>query len=180
VKALLKEAGVGPDFEVELLARTGEESETQVLLEQLLSAGMKAKVSILESAAREARTRSGDFMIVLSGMDVPNDPGDDFPTEYGCNEEEVKAKRRGQNQPGYCNKEFDRLMAEAARLQDPKKRYELYSKALKILHEEIPDISLAFVPRYFTHHQKVRGFTTDGGGRFNMISAGFSRIWIAQ
>jgi ABC-type transport system substrate-binding protein len=178
VKALLKEAKVGADFEVEILARRGEESETQPLQEQLTTAGIKTKITVLESAAREARTRSGDFMLVLSGLDVPIEPGDDYPTEYGCNEEEVVAKRRGQNQAGYCNKEFDRLMAEAAKLQDPKKRYELYFKALSIINEEIPDISLAFVPRYFTHHAKVMGFKSDSKGRLNMVSAGLSRVWI--
>jgi ABC-type transport system substrate-binding protein len=178
VKALLKEAKVGPDFEVEILARIGEESETQILREQLTSAGIKTRVVLLESAAREKRTRAGDFMAVLSGMDVPNDPGDDYSVEYGCNPEEVAAKRRGQNQAGYCNKDFDRVMAEAAKIQDPKKRYELYAKALGILNQEIPAISLAFVPRYFTYRQKVRGFNSDGGDRFNTVTAGFSRIWI--
>jgi ABC-type transport system substrate-binding protein len=179
VKALLKEASVAADFEVEILARRGEEPETQPLQEQLTTAGIKTKVTILESAAREARTRSGDFMIVLSGLDVPNEPGDDYPTEYGCNEAEVAAKKRGQNQAGYCNKEFDRLMAEAARIQDQKRRYELYSRALRIINEDIPDISLAFVPRYFTYQEKVRGFRTSGEGRLNMVGAGLSRAWIA-
>ena len=118
-------------------------------------------------------------MIVLSGFDVPNEPGDDYPTEYGCNDEEVTNKRRGQNQAGYCNKEFDRLMVEAAKIQDAKKRYELYAKALGILNDEIPDISLAFVPRYFTHQPKVMGFTSDSKGRLNMVSAGLSRVWLA-
>ncbi|MGH7833160.1 MAG: ABC transporter substrate-binding protein [Candidatus Binatia bacterium] len=179
VKALLKEAKVGPDFEVEVLARRGEEGEMQPIQAQLTTAGIKTKVTILESAAREARTRSGDFMIVLSGFDVPNEPGDDYPTEYGCNESEVAKKRRGQNQAGYCNREFDRLMAEASKIQDPKKRYELYAKAIRILSDEIPDISLAFVPRYFTHQSKVMGFKSDSKGRLNMVSAGLSRVWIA-
>jgi ABC-type transport system substrate-binding protein len=179
VKALLKEAKVGADFEVEILARKGEEPETQAIQEQLTTAGIKAKATVLESAAREARTRRGDFMIVLSGLDVPNEPGDDYPTEYGCNEEEVAAKRRGQNQAGYCNKEFDRLMAEAAKIQDPKKRYERYAKAIGIVYQEMPDTALAFVPRYFTHQPKVRGFKTDSKGRLNMVSAGLSRVWLA-
>jgi dipeptide transport system substrate-binding protein len=109
---------------------------------------------------------------------VPNEPGDDYPTEYGCNAAEVARKRRGQNQAGYCNKEFDRLMAEASKIQDAKKRYELYAKAIRILNDEIPDISLAFVPRYFTHQSNVMGFKSDTKGRFNTVSAGLSRAWI--
>jgi ABC-type transport system substrate-binding protein len=178
VKALLKEAKVGADFEVEILARRGEEPETEILREQLTSAGIKTRIALLESAGREARTRAGDFQMVLSGMDVPVDPGDDYSVEYGCNPEELAAKRRGQNQSGYCNKNFDRLMGEAAKTQDPKKRYELYANALGILNQEIPAISMAFVPRYFTYRQKVRGYQTDGGDRFNAATYGLSRVWI--
>ena len=178
VKALLREAKVGPDFEVEVLARRGEEGEMQAILDQLTTAGIKTRITILESGAREARTRAGDFMIVLSGFDAPNEPGDDYPSEYGCNEAEVAKKRRGQNQAGYCNKEFDRLMAEATKTQDEKKRYELYARALRILNDEIPDVALAFVPRYFAHQPRVMGFRSDNKGRFNTVSAGLSRTWI--
>ena len=56
VKTLLKEAKVGADFEVEVLARRGEEPEMQPIQDQLTTAGIKTKVTILESgAARRAR-----------------------------------------------------------------------------------------------------------------------------
>lgn len=117
-------------------------------------------------------------MMVLSGSDIPADPSEEFPSEYGCNEEEVKAKRRTENSIGYCNKEVDRLVDEAGKITDHKKRYELYSRVTRILRDEIPDISLAFVPRFFTYHKKVQGFETDWDGRFNMTTAGFSRVWV--
>jgi len=70
-------------------------------------------------------------------------------------------------------------MGEAARTIDPKKRYEVWSKVVRIIDEEVPEIPLAFIPRYYTFHKKVRGFETDWDGRFNMTTAGFSRVWIA-
>ena len=73
---------------------------------------------------------------------------------------------------------FGRRVSTAAKISDAKKRYELYAKALGILNQEIPAISLAFVPRYFTYRQKVRGFNSDGGDRFNTVTAGLSRVWI--
>jgi ABC-type transport system substrate-binding protein len=170
---------VRADFEAELLGLKSEEEELQVLQQLLSSAGIKTKVTILEGAARRARESSGDFMIVISGSDIPNDPGEEYPGEFGCNEDEVKAKKRGENSSGYCNREFDRLVEEAGKILDPKRRYELYAKATRIVHDEVPQIPLALVPRYFTYHQKFRGFETDSDGRFNMTTSGLSRIWIA-
>lgn len=177
VKALLKEAG-GADFEAELLGLKSEEEELQVLQQLISSAGIKTKVTILENVARRARESSGDFMIVFSGSDIPNDPGEEYPAEFGCSEEEVKAKKWGENSSGYCNREFDRLVEEAGRILDSKRRYELYAKATRILHDEAPEIPLALVPRYYTYHQKFRGFETDSDGRFNMTTSGLSRTWV--
>jgi len=180
VKALLKEAGAGQDFEVEILARSEEDKELVVLQQLLTSGGIKTRITAIESAAREARTRSGDFQITLSGVNVPSEPGEEYTSEYGCNPEELKIKRRLQNQAGFCDKEFDRLMQEAGKTTDDKKRYELYARAIRIHHDNVPDIPMAYVPRYFTYNQKVRGFATDLNARFNMVDAGLSRVWIAK
>lgn len=179
VKALVKEANVPANLELELMGLQTEGEELQVIQSLLSSAGLKTKVVILERGARETREDRGEFMMLLSGSDVPAELGMEYPGELGCNEEEVKTKKRGENSSGYCNKELDRLMAEAARTIDPKKRYEIWSKAVRIVHEEVPEIPLAFIPRYYTFHKKVRGFETDWDGRFNMTTAGFSRVWIA-
>jgi peptide/nickel transport system substrate-binding protein len=179
VRGLLKEAGVGPDFQAELVGQKSEEEELQVLHQILTTAGIKTKVVTMDRGTRERRESSGDFMITLSGSDIPGDPGQEFRSEFGCREEETRAKKRTENASGYCNKEVDRLLAEAERTTDQKKRYELYSKVMKIFHDEIPDIPLAFVPRFFTYQQKVKGFETDHDGRFNLSTDGFSRVWIA-
>jgi peptide/nickel transport system substrate-binding protein len=178
-KALLKEAGVGPDFEVEIMGLKTEEEELQVIHRQLNTAGIKTKVLVLERGARESKEARGDFMMHLSGSEVPNDPAEEYPLELGCNEEEVKAKKRIENSSGYCNKEMDRLMDEAGKTTDERKRKELYTRVIRIVHEEIPEIPLAFVPRFFTYHKKVRGFETDYDGRFNAGSFGLIRVWIA-
>ena len=180
VKAMLKEAGVGPEWEVELIGQKSEEEELQVIHQQFTTAGIKTKVTVLERGARVKRESSGDFMMVLSGSDIPDDPADEFQGEFGCAEEEVKAKRRTENSAGYCNKEVDRLLDTAVKTRDQKKRYELYAKVIQIFHEDVPDIALAYVPRYFAYQQKVRGFETDDDGRFNIPDAGLSRVWIGQ
>ena len=180
VKALLKDAGIGAEWELELIGQKSEEEELQVLHQQLTTAGIKTKVAILERGARVTRESSGDFMIVLSGGDIPDDPAEEFQSEFGCAEDEVKAKKRTENSAGYCNKEVDRLLDAAVKTRDPKKRYELYEKTIRLLDQEVPDIPLAYVPRYFTFQRRVAGFETDADGRFNLPDGGLSRVWLAR
>jgi peptide/nickel transport system substrate-binding protein len=180
VKAILKEASVAPDWELELIGQKSEEEELQVIHQQLTTAGIKTKVTILERGARVSRESSGDFMMVLSGGDIPDDPAEEFQSEFGCAEDEVKAKKRTENSSGHCNKEVDRLLETANKTGDPKHRYELYRKVIQVFHDEVVDIPLAYVPRYFVFQQKVRGFETDSDGRFNMPDGGLSRVWLAR
>jgi ABC-type transport system substrate-binding protein len=180
VRVLLKEAGAAPDWELEILGQKSEEEELQVLQQQLTSAGIKTKVTILERGARVTRESSGDYMAVLSGGDIPDDPGEEFESEFGCAEEEVKAKKRTENSSGYCNKDIDRVLESAIKARDAKQRYELYRKVIQTFHDEVVDIPLAYVPRYFVFQQKVMGFETDADGRFNMPGAGLSRVWLAR
>jgi ABC-type transport system substrate-binding protein len=180
VKSILKDAGAGAEWEIELIGQKSEEEELQVIQQQLTTAGIKTKVSMLERGARVTRESSGDFMMVLSGSDIPDDPAEEFQSEFGCAEMETKAKKRTENSAGYCNKDVDRLLDAAIKIRDPKKRYELYGKIIQIFHEEVPDIPLAYVPRYFAFQRKVAGFETDADGRFNMPDAGLSRVWLAR
>jgi peptide/nickel transport system substrate-binding protein len=180
VKAMLKDVGVVPDWELELIGQKSEEEELQVIHQQLTSAGIKTKVTILERGARLTRERGGDFMMVLSGGDIPDDPAEEFQSEFGCAEEEVKAKKRTENSSGYCNKEVDRLLETAIKTKDAKQRYELYRKVIQVFHDDVVDIPLAYVPRYFVFQHKVLGFETDADGRFNMPDGGLSRVWLAR
>ena len=177
VKSLLKEAGAAGAVEIEFLGRRGTDSEYQVLQRQLETAGIKVKVLLLEGAAFRERQRRGTYQLGLFGGDYPDDPADTYPPEYACDEEATKAKKRTRNWPGYCNPELDRLLAQAA-TGEQKKRQELYGKATRILFDEAPDISLAYVPRFFAFHEKVKGFTTDADGRFSAGTFGVTKTWI--
>ena len=178
VKELLKEAGVGGDLELELLVRKGVEEEYQILQRQLVTAGLKIKLVILEGASFRERQRRGTYQFGLFGGDLPSDPADTYPPEYACDEAALKAKTRTRNWPGYCNKEVDQILAEGGKLTDEKKRRELYAKVTRILFDEVPDLPLVYVPRFFTHREKVKGYATDGDGRFNAVTFGVSRAWI--
>ena len=179
VKELLKEAGVGADFEVVMVARIGEEEENQIIQQQLTSAGIKTRIDYLEAAKYVNLRRNGQFMMVLSGAEPVVDPGDSYPFRFGCDEPR-KSKTRILNYSGYCNEEFDRLVQEAGRISDFKKRYELYAKAIRIIHQDVPETPFVFTPRFFTFHQKVRGFEAEVSDRWNSTTGGLLKVWIAK
>jgi len=177
-KALVKESGVDPNTVIELAARKGEEEEMQVIERQLTTAGFKVKLEFLTGGKISRRRRSGEFMLDFSGAEPVKDPADAYPFRFSCLE--GKRAKRILNYSGYCNPEFDKLVARANKIQDEKERYKVYEKAIRIVHEDLPEIPLVFVPRYFAFHKKVRGFTTDDGARFNMTTGGLSRTWLDQ
>ncbi len=180
VKTLLEEAGVGPEFAIELLTPAGQgvEESDKIIQEQLVSAGINAKQTIVEWNAYRKRQRSGEYMFNIRGGTVGSDPGEIYPEDFTCTGEEVKANNRTRNFGGYCNKEVDRLLEEAGKMTDNKKRYELYSTAIRAIYGDVAEIPLASVPRYFTYRKNISGFETDFDARINMTTAGLSRVWV--
>lgn len=49
-----------------------------------------------------------------------------------------------------------------------------------MIHQDVPDLPLAYVPRFFTYHGRYNGFTTDGDGKFNDVTFGLSRVWLGK
>jgi len=177
-KALVKESGVDPNFEIELIARKGEEPMMQVIERQLTSAGFNVKLEFLTGGKISRMRRSGNFMLGFSGAEVVKDPADAYPFRFSCLE--GKRKKRILNYSGYCNPEFDQLTDKASQTSDKKERFKLYDKAIRLVHSDLPEIPLVIVPRYFVFNKKVRGFTTDDGARFNLTTGGLSRTWLAK
>jgi peptide/nickel transport system substrate-binding protein len=179
VKSLLKEAGVGPELEVVIVARTGEEEENQILQQQLTSAGIKAKVDYLEHARYVNIRRDGQFQMVLSGAEPVVDPGDSYPFRFGCDEPK-KGPKRILNYSAYCNEEFDRLVRDAGSIGDFNKRYELYAKAIRIIHQDLPEAPFVFTPRFFTFGQRVRGFEAGVSDNWTSTTSGLLKTWLAN
>jgi oligopeptide transport system substrate-binding protein len=64
----------------------------------------------------------------------------------------------GNNQTGWSNKEYDRLIEEAARTGDMQKRFELFQQAEAILVDEVPIVPIYFYTRPTLIHHSVRNF----------------------
>ncbi|MGH7833613.1 MAG: ABC transporter substrate-binding protein [Candidatus Binatia bacterium] len=179
VKALLKEAGAGPDLEVVIIARTGEEEENIILQQQLTTAGIRTKVDYLEHARYVSLRRNGQFQMVLSGAEPVVDPGDSYPFRFGCDEPR-KGPKRILNYSGYCNEEFDNLVLEAGQITDVKKRYELYAKAIRIIHRDLPEAPFVFTPRFFTFNQHVKGFEAGISDNWTSTTGGLLKTWVTK
>ena len=118
VKALLKEAKVGADFEVEVLARRGEEPEMQPIQDQLTTAGIRPRSRSLRVArARRARARRR-LMIVLSGVSMcRTSRGTTIQPSMAATRPRWPINGAVRTRPG-MQQRIRRLMAEAAKIQE--------------------------------------------------------------
>lgn len=64
----------------------------------------------------------------------------------------------GQNETGWSNKDYDRLIAEAARTGDAAARHELFQKAEIILMDELPIIPIYHYTRQHLISPKLKGW----------------------
>jgi ABC-type transport system substrate-binding protein len=179
VKTLLKKAGVGSNFEVELLGQQGDEAEQQILQQQLASAGIKVKVNLQEYGVYRESQRKREWQMIIFGGRIQPDPHLIYGVEYVCAEaEQAKLKRSTRNLAGYCNKEVDELLDKANGITDVKERYRLYSKAIRQITEDVSEVPLGFYPRFYAHTDKVKGFATDDSGSINAPEFGIIKTWI--
>jgi oligopeptide transport system substrate-binding protein len=64
----------------------------------------------------------------------------------------------GNNETGWSNSEYDRLIAEASRTTDPEKRLEVFQKAEAILMDELPIIPIYFYTHICARRPEVKGW----------------------
>lgn len=64
----------------------------------------------------------------------------------------------GQNETGWSNKEYDRLIREAGRTIDQAKRLELFQRAEEILLDEVPVLPIYFYTRVALIHPALKGW----------------------
>jgi peptide/nickel transport system substrate-binding protein len=176
-KALLQEAGYRGE-KIAFISRQGQE-EVQFIARQMQEAGFNVAVEVLEAGAYRRRGRTGDFHLKPGGGDAMLDP-DQIAVEFMCDDDAIKKRHRENNATGYCNKQVDRLFDEAKITTDLKTRRELYRKAFAIVHDEVPEIFLAFEHRHFGVRPEVRDFTSDANESFNTVEGGIHKAWLTQ
>ena len=174
-KKLLKESGYNGE-PVELLGNQGEVAEIEgaVIQAQLKKIGMNVKLVILERASNLDKRHKGDYAFKLAGGSLYPDPLLAF-TEYRC---EKDPRNRGENESGYCDKQFDAWLTEAGQEVDSAKRRAVFRKVVGKLVDDMPILPIGFTPRFFAFGKHVKGFTTDSNGEFRWWGGGMNHAWI--
>jgi peptide/nickel transport system substrate-binding protein len=173
-RALLKESGYKGEV-IEIVTQQGEEVEPTTLQAQLKRIGINLQVKILEYGAYTALQRRGEFTFDFMGGGDYVDASGAYGANLMC---EVDLKKRAANDSGYCDKELEGLIKRAETEMDAAKRRDLFKQILTKLAEDVPELPVGFVPRFFAFADHVKGFTTDGKGALRPWGAGVNYVWL--
>jgi oligopeptide transport system substrate-binding protein len=129
--------------------------------------GVHITIAQLEQKTLFQNQQSENYTIAFSGWvaDIP-----DPVTFLG-----MMVTGGGNNWAGWSNREFDRLIGEAASTGDNGRRYELFQKAEAILLDEAPLIPLYFQYQVYAINPEVRGWTTTVVGFHE-----FEKVWLEK
>ena len=175
-KALVKESGYkGETVSIITSPEASDQIMAQALQAQLKKIGINLALDSLEVGAYNVRERKGEFAFRFRGGDFYPDPSTTYGQDLQC---EPDLRKRNANTSGYCDKEMDALIISAETELDPNKRKALFKRILTKMSEDIPEIYVGFVPRFFTVRDYVKGFTTDAAGRFMPWNGGLTRAWL--
>jgi peptide/nickel transport system substrate-binding protein len=174
-RALLKEAGYNGE-PVELMFNVGDdETEATVVQAQLKRIGMNVKLGSQERGANLARRRAGNYAFKLAGGSINLDPLRGFIDDFKC---EGDPRKRVENETGYCDKEMESLFKKAEAEVDAAKRKLLIKQIVTKLNEELPELRVGFVPRFFAVRDYVKGFTSDSTNSFRWWGGGLNYVWL--
>jgi peptide/nickel transport system substrate-binding protein len=151
-KQLLREAGQ-PNLAFTLIVPPERDRQEAALIIQamLAEAGVTMTIQTQENVTMLQAGRRGDFEAYFTFWSGRPDPDGNIYTHYTC--------RGAQNDPRFCNEQFDAIVTRARHVAEPAERKKLYDQATEILLREVPSLHL-WHRRVFTGYSgKVQGFT---------------------
>ena len=151
-RQLLKEAGQ-PNLAFTLIVppERDRQEAAQIIQAMLAEAGITMKIQTQENVTMLTNGRKGDFEAYFTFWSGRPDPDGNVFTHNTC--------KGAQNDPRYCNAEFDALVAKARQTPDPAGRKKLYDRATEHLLRDLPRLHL-WHRRVFTGYTaKLTGFT---------------------
>ena len=152
------------------------EAMATVLQAQLKRVGVNIRLQIFEFGAYRDRVRKGETTFNLTGGGYFADP---IPTYRSSLECEPDPRKRASNWSGYCDKEVEGLFEKLDTELDHNKRQKTLAKIIAKVNQDVPILTIGFVPRFFTLRDHVKGFTTDDdGARFVWGGGGLTRTWL--
>jgi dipeptide transport system substrate-binding protein len=169
-RQLLAEAGHAKGLKLSIWTRPGGGPTNpnpgigaQMLQADLAAIGIQADIRVFEWGELIKRAKNGEHDLVFMGWAGDNGDPDNFLTpNLSC-----AAAESGENQAGWCHKEFDQLIREARRVAEPERRAALYREALAIFHQQAPWIALAHPKQFAVLRKDVEGFVLSPLGSNN-------------
>ncbi|MCT8343102.1 MULTISPECIES: dipeptide ABC transporter periplasmic-binding protein DppA [Photorhabdus] len=167
-KQLLKEAGMGSGFTIDLWAMPVQRAYNpnarrmaEMVQADWAKIGVKAKIVSYEWGEYLKRAKDGEHQIVMMGWTGDNgDPDNFFATLFSC-----AAKELGSNYSKWCYKPFEDVIQPARIVAEHAKRVELYKQAQVVMHEQVPALIVAHSTVYEPTRKEVKGYVVDPLGR---------------
>jgi len=156
-KKLVKESGYDGS-EIKIWARVGGLVDSKRAAEMLQAdwskIGVKVSVQQMEWGELLKRSGKGEHDITFLGWAGDNgDPDNFFTPNLSCD-----AYKSGGNKSRWCNKEFDKVLADAKLETDQKKRNKLYEKAQQMVYDDVSWIPTVHMIAFVAHRKNVSGF----------------------
>ena len=175
-RVLLAEAGYGDGFAMDLWAMPVQRAYNPdaVTMAKLIQADLQKIgievdiVSDYEWSTFLRKIADGEHQSVLLGWSADHpDPDNFFSTLLSC-----ASAITGSNRTFWCNDEFDQLIQDALQTNNINRRKAYYSKALKLINQEVPLIPIAHSKRYQARANNINGkvLRSIGGIDFNGVT----------
>jgi peptide/nickel transport system substrate-binding protein len=113
--------------------------------------GVNVKLETISPGRTREVLRSRRFDAFLILLEIPGDP-DPYPLWHS-----TQIEGEGQNYACFQNREADEAIEEARRINDRKRRIELYYRFQEIFAEEVPSILLYYPIYNYAVSKKVKG-----------------------
>jgi len=142
-----------PKINFTFASNTGNQRRAEFIQAQLKqNLGIDITLNSMETKAYQEAFKAKNFDMAFSGWgaDYP-DPQNWFQTNFGCT--------GGNNKSGYCNPNFDQLVARADTSTDMAERLNLYSQAQTMLINDMPVGPIFVRGRLYLVKPHVQGLT---------------------
>ena len=165
-KALMKKAGHVSGFETELITlpvtrpyNPDGKKMGELMQADLAAIGIKVKLVSYDWQTFLKKVRSDDKQMIQFGWTGNNDPDTFLNDLLSCASVET-----GNNAARWCHLEFNKLVMDARKITNQKKRSELYKKAQRIFKTEAPWATIAHAKVFRVMDTKLKNFKIDPFG----------------
>ncbi|WP_419173315.1 ABC transporter substrate-binding protein [Halobacteriovorax sp.] len=126
----------------------------ELMQEDLAKIGIKVELVTYDWPTYLKKAHAGEHSMIQMGWTGDNgDPDNFLYMLLSC-----EGAKAGSNYANWCNKDYDRQVIMAKRLNDPKKRANYYLEAQEVFKKEVPWITLFHSTVHRAMRNNVKGF----------------------